>query len=157
MKTRKTIGLNFVTVSELSYQELMTGIDGPQFFLNCELRVQNKLAPFLLYLDRVIGFALIEIMMGGEGKIYDKSDITKFEMKAAKQLLTELLYSIRGAWSPIDLKERNLEVDKVFLTSFSDDQKVNIIQYDLMALNVSGALGMVISSNVLSSLERSVL
>jgi flagellar motor switch protein FliM len=115
---RTYIGVNLVSVEQLSYAEFLDGLSSPTCLVSLGLRPYEGSA--VMELNPGMTFPILEALMGGKSKVSTPLDreITEIERNLLEGLLRIILRDLKEAWetiTSIDFKVDSMETDPQML------------------------------------------
>lgn len=127
-----------VSVTEKKYSEFAAGL--PEKTLMsvigiAEGGVEEDQASLLLHVSSVINFFMIDKLLGGTGEgNYFKRGYTEIETEILKYFYDKITHCIQEAWSTlmdVRLKNNQYETNPRLIQSFSADESVIVIDYEI--------------------------
>lgn len=115
---RTYIGVNLVSVEQLSYAEFLDGLSSPTCLVSLGLRPYEGSA--VMELNPGMTFPILEALMGGKSKVSTplEREITEIERHLLEGLLRIILRDLKEAWetiTSIDFKVDSMETDPQML------------------------------------------
>ncbi|HUA20503.1 MAG TPA: flagellar motor switch protein FliM [Bryobacteraceae bacterium] len=134
---RAYITLNLVSLEQISYAEFLDGISSPTCIAYIGLSPYDEAA--VLELSPSLAFALVEILLGGNGQSVSniKRKITEIEKGLLQNLLRVILQDLSEAWKSIS--EINFEVQSLA----GEPQLLHVLAPSeaVVAIAIEGRLG----------------
>src|SRR5579862_8976925 len=124
---RSYVIVNLVSVEQLSYSEFLECLPSPTCIASLGLKPYDGNA--VLELNSSLIFPILEILLGGDGKLQLRShrEITEIEQVLLDGFLRLILRDLHEAWTfvtPIDFTIENIETEPQFLQILAPTEAV---------------------------------
>lgn len=144
-----------VSAEHLSYREFVGSVPEGTYLASC------KLAPFaargLIQLDLGISFALIDVLLGGEGGGQPPSrEITEIEDQVLETVMRIICRELQTAWSALDLEfqfEQRQQAAQV-QHLLSTDERVLCLSFEVTMKDCRGTMSVIVPAVVSNALLR---
>jgi flagellar motor switch protein FliM len=154
---RSYIGLNLVSLEQISYSEFVDGIAFPTGMAYISMTPFEGTA--VLEMNMVLMFTLIEIMMGSKGRAATpvQRKITDIEKSIMQTLLRVILRDLKEAWNSvakIDFAVQSLSSEPQLMHVLAPAEAVIVIAVDVRIGTVSGLMNLAIPSIFIKRLRH---
>jgi flagellar motor switch protein FliM len=154
---RSYVGLNLVSLEQISYSEFIDGLSFP----TCMSYV--SMAPYegtsVLEMNMTLMFSLMELLMGSKGRsnLAVQRKITDIEKAIMQTLLRVILRDLRDAWksvAEIDFAVQSLASEPQLMHVLAPAEAVIVIAVDVRIGAVSGLMNLAIPSIFIKRLRH---
>jgi flagellar motor switch protein FliM len=154
---RSYIGLNLVSLEQISYSEFLDGLAFPTGMAYISMTPYEGTA--VLEMNLTLMFTLIELMMGSKGRAATsvQRKITDIEKSIMQTLLRVILRDLKDAWSSvakIDFAAQSLSSEPQLAHVLSPTEAVIVIAVDVRVGSVSGLMNLAIPSIFIKRLRH---
>ena len=135
---RSYLIINLVSVEQLSYSEFLECLPSPTCIASLSLKPYDGNA--VLELNSSLIFPILEILLGGDGKLQFNSqrEITEIEQVLLDGLFRLILRDLREAWkfvTQIDFNIETVETEPQFLQILAPTEAVVISSLSILVVN----------------------
>lgn len=146
---RSYLTVNLVSVEQLSYGEFLEGLASPTCLVSISLRPYDGNA--LIELNPSLIFPMIEIILGGKGKMATniKREITEIEQNLLDTLFRIILNDLKEAWKGvtlIDFKIESVATEPQMLQILAPNEAVVAVGIEIRIGENSGTLNFAMPS-----------
>jgi flagellar motor switch protein FliM len=146
---RSYLTVNLISVEQLSYGEFVEGISTPTCLVSMSLRPYDGNA--LIELNPSLVFPIIEIILGGKGRISAnlRREITEIEQSLLETLFRIILNDLKEAWKSVTLIDFKLEAvatEPQMLQILAPNEAVVAVGIEIRIGENSGTLNLAIPS-----------
>src|SRR4051794_3439722 len=139
---RSYVIINLVSVEQLSYAEFLECLPSPTCISSLGIKPYDGNA--VLELNSSLIFPILEILLGGDGKVQSSSkrEITEIEKVLLDGLFRLILRDLKEAWrlvNPIDFSIENVEAEPQFLQILAPTEAVVAVAIEI---RIGDAVGM---------------
>jgi flagellar motor switch protein FliM len=146
-----------VSAEHLTYREFLQRVPEKTYLASCDL------APFgcvgVLQFDLGIGFPVIDIMLGGEGKSSDVTrDLTEIEQEILEGIVRIICRELQASWQAIHLEFSFAACQKVSQVHrlMPPEEKNLCLSFELKLAESSGSLNVAVPALVSNALLRKI-
>jgi flagellar motor switch protein FliM len=154
---RITFSVALVSAEHFSYREFVGGVPEGAYLSSC------KLAPFgargLIQLDLGVSFALIDVLLGGEGAGEPpQREITEIEDQVLETVLRIICRELQAAWSALGVEFQFEQRQKAAQVQYllSPDERVLCLSFEVIAKECRGTMSVIVPAVVSSALLRKI-
>lgn len=154
---RSSIGLNLVSLEQISYSEFLDGLAFPTGMAYISMTPYEGTA--VLEMNLTLMFTLLELMMGSKGRpaAAVQRKITDIEKSVMQTLLRVILRDLQDAWSSvakIDFAVQSLSSEPQLTHVLAPAEAVIVIAVDVRVGMVSGLMNLAIPSIFIKRLRH---
>jgi flagellar motor switch protein FliM len=147
---RSYVGLNLVSLEQISYSEFLEGLSFPTFMVYIGMHPYEGTS--VLEMNMPLMFSLMELLMGSKGKNSSmplQRKITDIEKSIMQVLVRVILRDLSDAWrsvAKIDFSVESLASEPQLTHVMAPAEAVIVIAIDMRVGQVSGLLNLAIPS-----------
>jgi flagellar motor switch protein FliM len=154
---RSYVGLNLVSLEQISYSEFLDGLSFPTCMAYISMLPYEGTS--VLEMNMTLMFSLMELLMGSKGKnsLTVQRKITDIEKAIMQTLLRVILRDLRDAWSSvahIDFAVSSLASEPQLMHVLAPAEAVIVIAVDVRIGAVSGLMNLAIPSIYIKRLRH---
>src|SRR5580658_5112945 len=154
---RSYLVINLVSVEQLSYSEFLECLPSPTCIASLGLKPYDGNA--VLELNSSLIFPILEILLGGDGKLQFNSqrEITEIEQVLLDGLLRLILRDLREAWTfvtPIDFTIENIETEPQFLQILAPTEAVVAVAIEIRIGDSIGMMNIAMPSIIIKMMRQ---
>lgn len=154
---RIVFDVSLVSAEHLTFREFLDRLPEKTYLASCELTPVG--ATGVLQLDFAIAFPIIDVMLGGEGKISDMNrDITEIEEQVLEGIIRIMCRELQTAWQAIELgfnfgaRQQLLQTQRLM----PPDEKNLCLSFEIKMAETRGTLNLAIPAVVSNALLRKI-
>lgn len=153
---RTYIGVNLVSVEQLSYAEFLDGLSSPTCLVSLGLRPYEGSA--VMELNPGMTFPILEALMGGKSKtsVPLEREITEIERNLLEGLLRIILRDLKEAWetiATIDFKVDSMETDPQMLQVLDPGEAFVVTGIEVRVGEAIGMMNLAIPSLIIKMMR----
>jgi flagellar motor switch protein FliM len=154
---RSYLIVNLVSVEQLSYSEFLECLPSPTCIASLGLKPYDGNA--VLELNSSLIFPILEILLGGDGKLQFSSqrEITEIEQVLLDGLLRLILRDLHEAWTfvtPIDFTIENIETEPQFLQILAPTEAVVAVAIEIRIGDSIGMMNIAMPSIIIKMMRQ---
>jgi flagellar motor switch protein FliM len=154
---RSYVGLNLVSLEQISYSEFLDGLSFPTCLAYISMTPYEGTA--VLEMNMTLMFTLIELLMGSKSRtaVPAQRKITDIEKSIMQTLMRVVLRDLRDAWSSvakIDFAVQSLASEPQLMHVLAPAEAVIVIAVDVRVGSVSGLMNLAIPSIFIKRLRH---
>src|SRR3984885_963731 len=154
---RSYLIINLVSVEQLSYAEFLECLPSPTCIIALGLRPYDGNA--VLELNSSLIFPILEILLGGDGKLQFSAqrEITEIEQALLDGLLRLILRDLHEAWTfvtPIDFTIENIETEPQFLQILAPTEAVVAVAIEIRIGDSIGMMNIAMPSIIIKMMRQ---
>jgi flagellar motor switch protein FliM len=154
---RSYVGLNLVSLEQISYSEFLDGLSFPTCMAYIGMSPYEGTA--VLEMNMTLMFTLIELLMGSKGRnsMAVQRKITDIEKSVMQTLMRVVLRDLSDAWTSvakIDFAVQSLASEPQLMHVLAPAEAVIVIAVDVRIGNVSGLMNLAIPSIFIKRLRH---
>jgi flagellar motor switch protein FliM len=154
---RSYIAVNLVSVEQLSYSEFLECLPSPTCIASLSLKPFDGNA--VLELNSSLIFPILEILLGGDGKLQFSSqrEITEIEQLLLGGLFRLILRDLREAWkfiTQIEFAVESLETEPQFLKVLAPTEAVVAVAIEIRIRDSIGLMNIAMPSIVIKMMRQ---
>jgi len=154
---RSYVGLNLVSLEQISYSEFLDGLSFPTCMAYISMTPYEGTA--VLEMNMTLMFTLIELLMGSKGRSTTpvQRKITDIEKSIMQTLLRVILRDLKDAWSSVarvDFAVQSLASEPQLMHVLAPAEAVIVIAVDVKVGPVSGLMNLAIPSIFIKRLRH---
>src|SRR3954467_2581187 len=154
---RSYVIINLVSVEQLSYCEFLECLPSPTCIASLGLKPYDGNA--VLELNSSLIFPILEILLGGDGKLQFSSqrEITELEQVLLDGLLRLILRDLREAWrfvTQIDFSIENIETEPQFLQILAPTEAVVAVAIEIRIGDSVGMMNIAMPSIIIKMMRQ---
>jgi flagellar motor switch protein FliM len=154
---RSYLIVNLVSVEQLSYSEFLECLPSPTCIASLGLKPYDGNA--VLELNSSLIFPILEILLGGDGKLQFNSqrEITEIEQVLLDGLLRLILRDLHEAWTlvtPIDFSIENIETEPQFLQILAPTEAVVAVAIEIRIGDSIGMMNIAMPSIIIKMMRQ---
>jgi flagellar motor switch protein FliM len=154
---RLSFNVALVSAEHLSYREFVGSVPEGTYLSSC------KLAPFgargLVQLDIGVSFALIDVLLGGEGSAQPPvREVTEIEDQVLETVMRIICRELQAAWSALGLEfqfEQRQHAAQV-QHLLSPDERVLCLSFEVTMKDCRGTMSVIVPAVISSALLRKI-
>lgn len=154
---RSYVIVNLVSVEQLSYSEFLECLPSPTCLAALGLKPYDGNA--ILELNSALIFPVIEILLGGDGKLQFSSqrEVTEIEQVLLSGFLGLVLRDLHEAWkfvTPLDFSIERLETEPQFLQIMSPSEAVVAVAIEIRIGDAVGMMNIAMPSIIIKMMRQ---
>jgi flagellar motor switch protein FliM len=150
---RVVFAATLVSAEHLSFREVLDSLPETTYLASC--RVNPLQLPAALQLDLKVAFPMIDLLLGGEGKVLPAArEITEIEEQILDSVARIICRELSGAWQPFGFAvhfDSRLE-SSVAGRLMSTKEKTLSLSFEITMPEVRGGLNLIVPSSVSTAL-----
>lgn len=154
---RSYVIVNLVSVEQLSYSEFLECLPSPTCLASLGLKPYDGNA--ILELNSPLIFPILEILLGGDGKIQFSSqrEITEIEQVLLGSFFQLVLRDLHEAWklvTPIDFNIERIETEAQFLQILAPTEAVVAVAIEIRIGDAVGVMNIAMPSIIIKMMRQ---
>jgi flagellar motor switch protein FliM len=154
---RSYVIVNLVSVEQLSYSEFLECLPSPTYLASLGLKPYDGNA--ILELNSALIFPVIEILLGGDGKLQFSSqrEVTEIEQVLLGGFLGLVLADLHEAWklvTPLDFTIDRIETEPQFLQILAPSEAVVAVAIEIRIGDTVGMMNIAMPSIIIKMMRQ---
>jgi len=154
---RSYVIVNLVSVEQLSYSEFLDCLPSPTCLASLGLKPYDGNA--ILELNSTLIFPVLEILLGGDGKLQftSKREVTEIEQVLLSSFFQIVIRDLHEAWkfvTPIDFAIERIETEPQFLQILAPTEAVVAVAIEIRLGDVIGMMNIAMPSIIIKMMRQ---